>query len=75
MHRYMGSNNTPNLGTISQAISGYSLAGNFDTLHAARATRQADPPNESNLLAVNFYGVDLPDSENCVELGCIVSEI
>ena len=41
----------------------YSLAGNFDTLHAARATRQADPSNESNLVAVNFYGMRLPDSE------------
>ena len=51
------------------------LVGNFDTLHAARATRQADPPKESNVVAVNFYWMGLPDSVNPVELRCIVSEI
>ena len=49
--------------------------GHYDILHVARAACQADPPNEFNLDLVNFYGRGLPDSENHVELGCIVSEI
>ena len=74
MHRYMSPSHTPNLVIIGPAIPD-SLSGHFDTLHAARATRQPDLPNESNLVAVNFYRMGLPDSENRVELGCIVSEI
>ena len=58
-----------------QPFLSYSLAGNFDTPHAARATRQADPPNESNVVAVNFYLMSLTGSENPVELQYIVSEI
>ena len=38
----------------AQPFLSYSLAGHFDTLHAARGTRQAHPPNESNLVAINF---------------------
>ena len=57
-----------------QPFLSYSLAGNFDTLHAARATRQAHTPNERSLVAVNFYRMGLPDSENRKDLGCIVLE-
>ena len=32
----------------------YSLATHFDTLHEARTTCQAEPPNESNPAAVIF---------------------
>ena len=45
---------------------GYSLAGHFATPHAARATRQTDPPNESDLIAVNFYRMGLLGNENHV---------
>ena len=47
----------------------------MDTLHAARAARQADAPNNFNLVAVDFYRMGLTDCENRVELGVIVSEI
>ena len=68
MHRYMAL-------TTAQPFLSYSLAGHFGTPHAARATRQADPPNESDLVAVNFYRMGLLDRENRVELGRIISEI
>ena len=59
----------------AQPFLSYSLAGDFDTLRAARATSQTDPSNESSLVAVNFYRMGLLDSENRVKLGCIVPEI
>ena len=55
LHRYTGSNYTPNLVTIGRPFLSYSLADYLEILHAARATRQADPPNDSNLVAVNIY--------------------
>ena len=55
----------------AQLFLSYELATHFDTLHAARATRQADPPNEPNLVAVIFL-MGLPASENRLDLECIV---
>ena len=46
MHRYMVSKHTPNLAQIGRAILSYSLAANFGTPHAARATYQGEPRNE-----------------------------
>ena len=55
MHLYMVCNHAPNLVTISPVIPVlYSSATHFHTLHAARATHQADTPNEFNLVVVNF---------------------
>ena len=63
------------VGQSAQPFLSYRLSGHFCTLHAARATRQADPPNEPNLVAVNFYRMGLSNSENRVKLGLIVTEI
>ena len=51
--RYMGSSHTPNLVTIAPEVPELLLIGPFYTLHAARATRQADP--QMSLVAVIFF--------------------
>ena len=71
--RYMGSSHTPNLVTIGQEVPELLLIGPFHTLHAARATRQA--PAQMSLVAIIFYRMGLPESENSVNLGCILQKI
>ena len=44
MHCYMSSNHTPNFVKSVQLFLSYSLAGHFDTPHAALATGQPPPP-------------------------------
>ena len=55
MHRYLVSKHTPNLVIIGPVIPSYSLAADYDTLHAARATCEGDSLNESSLVAIDFY--------------------
>ena len=55
MHRYLVSNRTPTFVASAEPFLSDSLAIHFDILHAARATCLADPPNEPNPVAVNFY--------------------
>ena len=62
--RYMGSTIHHIWWQSDQPFLSYSLSSHFYTLRVARATRQADPPNVSSLVAVDFYRMGLPDSEN-----------
>ena len=57
---------TSNLVTVGRVIPECILAANFENVHAARAARQVDPPNEPYRIVSTFYWMDLPLCENRV---------
>ena len=75
MHCYLMPKHTPNLVTIARAVPELKLSDQI--WHASRGPRYlpACPSNESNQTAINFYWMDLPICEDCVEIGWIVWKI